>query len=238
MARKIGILLTSNDTSDFSKRFPNDGEKFIALLAPLRSDWNFEVIPVKDNVFPESLDAHDGYIITGSPASVNGSEAWIARLMEFIRMLSNRRISVFGACFGHQAIAVALGGAVAMSPKGWGLGTAKTRFAKTAPWMQPAHCELTLYAAHGEQVTRLPEDAVVLGGDEFCPIGAYRIGDHVFATEYHPEMTPDFIAALIDALACDLDKATIVRAKASLAIPDQGKVFAQWIVNFLEYSAS
>lgn len=238
MARKIGILLTSNDTSDFARRFPDDGEKFIALLAPLRPDWTFEVIRVKDNVFPESPDAFDGYIITGSPASVNGSEVWIARLMEFIRMLSDRRINVFGACFGHQAIAVALGGTVAVSPKGWGLGIAKTHFAKTAPWMQPAHCELTLYAAHGEQVTKLPEGAVVLGGDEFCPVGAYRIGDHVFATEYHPEMTPDFIAALIDELDDDLDKATIGRAKASLAMPDQGKDFAQWIVNFLEYSAS
>ena len=49
---KIAILLTSNDTSEFTLRFPNDGDKFISLLAPLRPAWDFHVIPVMDNVFP------------------------------------------------------------------------------------------------------------------------------------------------------------------------------------------
>jgi GMP synthase-like glutamine amidotransferase len=236
MARKIGILLTSNDDSDFAKQHPDLGEKFRALLRPLRPDWVFDVIAVKDNVFPSSPGVYDGYIITGSPASVNGEEEWVANLLKFIRSVSEKKIQTFGSCFGHQAIAVALGGAVAVSEKGWGLGTAKTYFDKSAPWMRPAHSELTLYAAHQEQVTQLPDGAEVLGGDEFCPIGAYRIGETVFATEYHPEFTPDFIAGLVDHLEGELDPATIQRAKESLGTAAQGADFARWIVNFLEYS--
>ena len=237
MSRRIGILLTSNDTSDFAKQHPDDGEKFRALLQPLRPDWIFDVIPVKDDVFPQGPEDYDGYIVTGSPASVNGPEPWIARLSQFIRELHARRINLFGACFGHQAIAVALGGEVTRSSKGWGLGTADTHFDAFAPWMQPAHSKLTLYAAHEEQVTKLPVGAAVLGGDDFCPIGAYRIGDHVFATEYHPEMTPDFIAALVEHLDGKLDRATIASARKSAKLPAQGGDFAEWIVNFLEYSA-
>jgi GMP synthase-like glutamine amidotransferase len=236
MKRKIGILLTSNDTSDFAKQHPTLGEKFQDLLQPLRPDWTFDVISVKDNIFPASPDAYDGYIITGSPASVNDDEEWVINLLTFIRVLADRNIQTFGSCFGHQAIAVALGGAVGVSAKGWGLGTAKTHFDQFAPWMTPRYNELTLSAAHSEQVTQLPKEAVVLGGDAFCPVGAYRIGNHVFATEYHPEMTMDFISELIDAMEEDLDAATISRAKASLENGNQGKEFAQWIVNFLEYS--
>lgn len=155
--------------------------------------------------------------------------------MSLIRAIDARRIPMFGACFGHQAIAVALGGSVTRSDKGWGLGTAPTLFDRKAPWMEPFRDHLVLFAAHQEQVQDLPEGAEVLGGDDFCPIGAYRIGDHIFATEYHPEMTLGFIAELLDELDGKLDAETIARARASLDSAAEGPFFAQWIVNFLEY---
>lgn len=235
MTRRIAILLTSTDTSDFAKRHPDDGKKFTTLLQPLRPDWRFDVVSVKDGVFPASADSYDGYVITGSPASVNGPEDWVEQLKSLIRDVEARRIPMFGACFGHQAIAVALGGSVVVADKGWGLGTASTHFDRQAPWMEPFRDHLVLFAAHQEQVQDLPEGAEVLGGDAFCPIGAYRIGDHVFATEYHPEMTHGFIAELLDELDGKLDADTIAKARATLEIPAEGSFFAQWIVNFLEY---
>lgn len=238
MTRRIAILLTSTDTSAFASRHPNDGQKFTTLLQPLRPDWLFDVISVKDGEFPDRVDSYDGYVITGSPASVNGPEAWIDRLKQLIREIDARRIPMFGACFGHQAIAVALGGTVTISDKGWGLGTAPTHFDRKAPWMEPFRDHLTLFAAHQEQVERLPEGAEVLGGDTFCSIGAYRIGDHIFATEYHPEMTHAFIAELLVELEGKLDAETLARASQSLENPAEGPLFAQWIVNFLEYRPS
>ncbi len=235
MTRRIAILLTSTDTSDFARRHPDDGEKFTTLLQPLRPDWRFDVVSVKDGELPASADSYDGYVITGSPASVNGPETWVDRLKSLIRDIDRQRIPMFGACFGHQAIAVALGGSVVRSDKGWGLGTATTHFDRRAPWMEPFRDRLVLYAAHQEQVQDLPEGAEILGGDEFCPVGAYRIGDHVFATEYHPEMTHGFVAELLDELEGKLDPETLAKARASLDRPTEGPFFAQWIVNFLEY---
>ena len=71
MSRRIAILLTSNDTSEFASHFPHDGVRFTNLLQPFAPDWQFETVSVKDNIFPESVDAYDGYVITGSPASVS-----------------------------------------------------------------------------------------------------------------------------------------------------------------------
>ena len=48
----IAILATNTDESDFSQRYPLDGAKFIALLAPLRPAWRFSVHVVKDSDFP------------------------------------------------------------------------------------------------------------------------------------------------------------------------------------------
>lgn len=237
MSRKIAILLTSNDTSEFASHFPHDGVRFTELLQPLAPDWHFETVPVKDDIFPESVSAYDGYVITGSPASVGGDDPWIARLLDFIRAAEARKIPQFGACFGHQALALALGGEVRKAPAGWGIGTAVTHYERFAPWMQPQKQAVKLYSAHKEQVMRLPEGAENLGGDAFCPIGSFRIGDHVFTTEYHPEMTAPFMTGLVEEMVGILPPETLEKARISVREPEEGRFFAQWIVNFLKGGA-
>lgn len=232
---RIGILMTNTDTSAFGQRHPHDGEKFTALLQPLRPDWTFETVMVRDGVFPEDAGAFDGYVITGSPASVHDDLPWIAPLLSLIRELDQRRIPTIGCCFGHQAIAAALGGEVGKNPGGWSLGAADTHFDRADPSMLPARKTLRLHAAHNEQVMRLPNGAEALGGDDASPLAAYKIGAHIMTTQYHPEMTPAFIAALVDELDGTLDPATIARARAELARPAESGVFAEWMVWFLEH---
>ena len=232
---RIGILMTNTDLSAFGQRHPHDGEKFEGLLKPLRPDWTFETVMVRDGVFPKDAGAFDGYIITGSPASVHDDLPWIAPLFSLIREIDLRRIPTIGCCFGHQAIAAALGGEVGLNPRGWGLGAADTHFARTDPCMQPHRKTIRLHAAHNEQVTKLPLGAVLLGGDDACPAAAYQIGGHILTTQYHPEMTPDFIAALVDELGGELTPADIARAKTELARPAESGVFAEWMVRFLEH---
>ena len=232
--RRIAILDTCIDHAEFAQRMPNDGDKFKELLQPLRTDWVFDVVLVKDGVFPKTPNDYDGYVIIGSPMSVNGPEPWIAELLEFIRQVESAQTPMFGACFGHQAIAKALGGKVEKSKRGWGLGVANTHFTKSASWMRPKLTDVELFAAHQEQVTQLPATAEILGCSEHCPVGAFHIGSHVFTTEYHPEMSHEFMTAVIDNLASYLDDETLRRSKKSMTIPTQGKEFAHWIVNFLD----
>ena len=107
----IAVLLSNDDTSPFAAQFPNDGQKVVQLLQPLRPNWSFEVLPVKDGVLPSGPEAFDGYVITGSPASVNDDALpWVGHLLDFIRAVDAARQPLIGLCFGHQAVARALGG--------------------------------------------------------------------------------------------------------------------------------
>lgn len=237
MNPRIAVLLTNDDTSAFAARFPNDGQKVVHLLQPLRRDWTFEVLPVKDGVLPASPEAFDGYVITGSPASVNDdSLPWVGPLLDFIRAVDAARQPLIGLCFGHQAVAKALGGEVARHSAGWGLGTAPTHWTTTPAWMQPSQATTTLMAAHNEQVIRMPEGAVCLGGSEFCPIGSMQIGQHIWTTQFHPEMPLVFMQALLGYLADKLDADTMARAHTSLNNAADVPLFGQWMAQFFEHA--
>jgi len=237
MNLRLAVLLTNNDTSAFAAHFPNDGQKVVQLLQPLRPDWSFEVVPVKDGVLPASPAVFDGYVITGSPASVNDDSLhWVGPLLAFIRAVHAARLPLVGLCFGHQAVARALGGQVVRNAAGWGLGTAPTHWQTTRPWMQPAQSTTTLMAAHNEQVTRMPEGAVCLGGSDFCPIGSMQIGQHIWTTQFHPEMPLVFMQALLGFLADKLDAETMARAHASLANAADVPLFGHWMAQFFEHA--
>lgn len=231
---RIAILLADNDDTDLSKNHPDDGEKFRALMGQHRPDWTYASIPVKDDVFPDSASDYQGYVITGSPSSVNDDVPWIIRLKAFIRELDRLKIPTVGACFGHQAIAAALGGRVGSNPDGWGLGIEPTRFIRHTRWMDPPHAELKLYSAHKEQVLELPDDATVLGSSPVAPVGAFAIGQHIFTTQHHPEITPGYMIDLVEIVADLAEPEAVDKARETIKGSDQGDDFAGWMVRFFE----
>lgn len=233
---RVAILLTSNDPSAFARRFPNDGQKFRSLMHPFRPDWFFTVFPVMENIFPLSIREFDAYVVTGSPASVHDKDPWILRLNDFIKALHAERMPLIGGCFGHQAIAVALGGTVAKNPGGWIVGTETTRISKQRPWMQPAKTELILYAAHKEQVKTLPEKAELVGSTTNCPLASFTVGSHIMTTQYHPEMSRDFMRSLVGEVSSQLCTEEREKAEVQIAQEQDGRIFGEWMVRFFEWS--
>jgi GMP synthase-like glutamine amidotransferase len=234
MAMRIAILVTNTDESPFAQQHPKDGDKFTALLHLVRPDWETQVFSVKDGDFPDDPALFDGVMITGSPASVHDPEPWVARLMAMIRDVVARGIPLFGACFGHQAIALALGGQVGTNPGGWVFGRTETTLTHRKPWMQALPDTLSLYAAHVEQVTRLPDGAQPLSANPACQSGAFAIGNHVYTTQYHPEMSADFIAALTEEMTEKLPQDVLNTARASLNAPADTEAFAESLARFFE----
>ncbi len=229
---RIAILMSNTDESAFSQRHPKDGEKWQNLLAPFCPECHFTVYSVKDGKFPDDISTYDGLIITGSPASVHDLDPWLERLFALIRDAVARQIPLFGACFGHQAIALAMGGKVANNPGGWVFGTTETRVKEGVRGLRPG--PIRQYAAHIEQVSELPEGAEICMSNEACEIGGFTIGDHVLTSQYHPEMTGDFIAALIEELASEKPVAVIDQARASLSQEAENAPMAQAILQFLK----
>ncbi|MCZ8333949.1 MAG: type 1 glutamine amidotransferase [Rhodobacteraceae bacterium] len=229
----IGLLVTNTDDSDFAARHPRDAEKFGRLVAGVRPDWQVTAFDLPNGEFPDGLQGFDGLLIGGSPASVLDDLVWVHRLMGAIREAYAMGVPMVGACFGHQAIAQALGGTVGRNPGPFVLGAAETEIVAPAPWMDK-QARIRLAAAHGEQVLALPPGAEVIGRSEGCPVAAYRIGKRVFATQYHPEMTPDFVAALVEEFAPHFPPEVGDTARASLPGGIEGPRFAEWIARFFE----
>ena len=232
----IAFLDTNTDRSALATRHASEVMKFRTLLEPVAPDWQFHDFRVTEGAFPGALAGFDGVMISGSPASVNDPAPWVARLMDTIRQAVAAEVPVFGACFGHQAVAAALGGTVGYNPQGWVLGRVETVNHSPAPWMSGAKPAMALHAAHKEQVTALPPGARVLAGTDSVPHGHLALGARVFTTQYHPEITPDFMADLIEEMAPELAPELTKAARASLPGPLDDALMADWIARFFRHS--
>ncbi|MEM1234684.1 MAG: type 1 glutamine amidotransferase [Pseudomonadota bacterium] len=224
---RIAILMANTDESDFADQHPKDGEKFTALMELARPDWSYPIFSVKDAQFP-TLDQMDGAIITGSPASVQEGLWWMTRLEALVRQMFHSKVPVFGACFGHQIIARALGGRVGDNPQGPVTGVVTAEYAdQTMP----------VYASHTEQVIELPAGTETHARAEGCEIAGFRVGTLIETTQYHPEMTSDFFAALLEEYGPDLPEGVVAEARASMSIRPSRARWADHIAAFFEAHA-
>ncbi len=228
----IAILMPNSDDSDFALEHPNDGEKWLRLLAKKRPDWVFSTFAVDQGHFPADEQKYDGWIVSASPHSVNHDAPWMPDLFALIRRIATQRRPMLGASFGHQAIAKALGGSVAPNPNGWTFGSTEVVITAPPPWMPAAR--IWLYASHYEQVTQLPENATTTMSFADCPIGGFVIGDHIFTTQLHPEMSDKFFVALVDHMATSVPSDPVRKAQTSLTRGDDNWVFSNWIIRFFE----
>ena len=231
---KIAILVTNTDTSEFADRHPGDGDKFTGILLGARPDWDIEVFQVKDGEFPNELGAFDGFVITGSPASVHDTSDWIGTLLDLIRDVHSRGKKMFGACFGHQAIAVALGGKVDFNPNGWTWGRIETTSNSKRDWIEELPESLGMYAAHIEQVSQLPAGADNLFVTKHCPNAGFAIGQNVYTTQYHPEMTRDFVEDLTQEVSAEIGEDVAAAALESLSKEVDSNAYVETVARFFE----
>lgn len=224
---RLATLVTNTDDSPFSRARPLDDAKFAAMIHAVRPEWQIEAFWVCKDEFPSGLNGFDGVMITGSPASVHDSAPWIAKLETLIREIIAAKTPLFGACFGHQAIAKALGAPIMRNPEGWGHGRIDVTHAETG-------AAFSLYGSHIEQVGALPDGAKTLYTSPGTPIAGFALGAHVMTVQHHPEMHEDFIADLVEELADYVGPEATATARASLAQPADSAAFAETVAQFFE----
>lgn len=149
--------------------------------------------------FPEG--DWDGVVITGSAFSTYEELDWIAGAEEYLRRLAARGVPLYGVCFGHQLLAQAFGGKVEPCPAGWELGTCQVELNELGqkdPLFEALPSRLSVQQSHADVVTVLPEGAEVLAGNAHWGVQAFRLGRHIWGTQFHPEFTPATMAAAVE----------------------------------------
>ncbi|MDQ2677634.1 MAG: hypothetical protein M3Y51_02735 [Actinomycetota bacterium] len=226
----IGLLLCDHLDPDVVEQVGDYTELFPAAFGPAGVD--LRIYDVTAGEFPASLDECDGWIISGSRRSAYEDEGWIHELSALIVRLVSEQRPTAGICFGHQLIAQSLGGLVELADVGWGVGGKRFDLVEHPEWIDPERDDFTLLMSHRDQVTRLPEGAELVATSAYCPVGAYRIGEHVFCVQGHPEFVPQLSSILMRKRREIIGDEVVDAGLMSLEGPlDQDRV-VDWIADF------
>lgn len=225
---RIAILETGAPPPALAARHGDYPAMFRALLG---EGFEFETFDVQAGQWPDA-GVFDAAIITGSAAGVYEDAPWIGDLLDWIRAAKGRTRLV-GICFGHQAMAQALGGRVEKSERGWGVGLHRYQVASDEPWMSPAATAVAIPASHQDQVVEKPIDARVLLRSDFTPFAGLAWGEDAISFQAHPEFSPAFATELTAGRHDRIDPALVERAVDSLKAPDDRALVGRWIRAFV-----
>ena len=227
---KLGVLETGFPPEPLRARFGGYPSMFQHLLG---EGFAWRSYDVQAGEWPDRPEAEDGYIVTGSAAGVYEDDAWIGRLLDFLRGAKGRTRLV-GICFGHQAMAQAFGGQVIKSPKGWGVGLHTYDVAIHEPWMDAAPT-ISVPASHQDQVVELPPGARVLAASAFTPMGMLDYGQGAVSLQLHPEFDPAYAEALIESRREErISHEAADAAVRSLHQPNDNRRVGDWLKRFLQ----
>ncbi|MGE0133168.1 MAG: amidotransferase [Blastocatellales bacterium] len=230
---KIGLLECDHVLDRFRHVAGDYRDMFAALFNHHARQAAMQTFDVCNGEFPSSLDACDAYLTTGSRFSAYDDVDWIHALKNFVRRIHGAKKPFVGVCFGHQIMAEALGGKVTKAETGWGAGVHNLEVIRHEAWMQPERSGCGLQYMHQDQVAQLPEDGVVIGRSEHCPVAMFRAGDFMLGIQAHPEFTKDYSEALLLDRVERIGAGRVKVALASLYQPTDEPVVAKWIVEFL-----
>lgn len=196
---KLGLLIADHLDTELQSEFGGYDRIFQSYFTDyVSSDLTYEPFDLLQGNVPEQPRVCDAYLITGSKRGVYDKDAWIPRLLQLVRQIYAARVPLLGICFGHQAIAQALGGEVKNSTAGWLTGMQQYQLVQPFPWMSQARTSFKMLASHQDQVTRLPTSAVNCASSESCKFAGFYVGDTVLTLQSHPEFEAEFLRRVLD----------------------------------------
>jgi len=233
MSLRICILETDHIRDEFVEQYTGYGAMFKTLFAgqPIAAD--FDVFNVVEGHYPREDAHYDAYLVTGSKADSFGTDPWIETLKVFLLSRYQRGDKLLGICFGHQLLAIVLGGHAQRATQGWGVGIHRYRVHAQAPWMTPHDGDVTLLISHQDQVTALPEGATVVASSEFCPFAAYQLNGQVLCFQGHPEFVHDYSRALLELRQQNMADDVYQTAVDSLNHSHDGATVGEWMLRFV-----
>lgn len=153
---------------------------------------------VSEPLTADVLDRHEGFVIGGSPFNVTDAvktplqERVEADLERVTARALDGSASAFFTCFGIGVVTRMLGGTLTLAhPESTRATEIRTTDAAASdPVFGPSAPALRVFTAHKESAAAVPPTATLLATNEDCPVQAYRVGEQLYAAQFHPEPTP------------------------------------------------
>jgi GMP synthase-like glutamine amidotransferase len=231
----LTIIETGEVPEALRPSFGTYPDMFAAMMAR-HGQHSFETVAVhKAEALPdpEKLDA---VMITGSPAGVYEDHAWLDPLFGFIRAAYAAETPMAGICFGHQAMARALGGVVEKSDRGWGMGRHSYRVAADAFAELPE--TIAIACSHQDQVLVPPPGAKVFLSSDFAPYaGLVYDNGAALSVQPHPEFSDDYAMALAELRRGRAPDVVVEAALNSFSTPSDSVALSAAITRFLTAAA-
>jgi len=230
----VGLLACDEVAERFRHIAGDYQQMFERLLSPHIPGLRVTRFDVQALKLPADARTCDGWITTGSRASVYDDAAWIGAAETFVRKVADSDRPFVGICFGHQLLARMLGAEVKRAPGGWGVGVLQTSVVRREDWMTPARSTVHLQYMHADQVMEPPAGATLLGEASNCPVAMFQSGPRLLGIEAHPEFPAAYARALIEDRRARIGEQVAEDALARVNEPTDSDVVGGWIARFFD----
>lgn len=196
------ILIVDSNPPDLSI---DDVQAFRVVMQILDPSLDIVTInPYANPIAGPALDGVDGVIFTGSGVDWGVDDPRAEALCAVARVVFDAKLPAYGSCNGMQLGAYMFGGAVGPSPNGREDGLARnirlTEAGRDHPFLSGRQDGYAVPAVHRDEVTRLPDGAVLLAGNAHSPVQAFAYeldGQRFWGVQYHPEFSPALMADIL-----------------------------------------
>ncbi|CAN5181570.1 glutamine amidotransferase [soil metagenome] len=162
-----------------------------------------------------------------------------ADLFALLDVVVGRDFPFLGACYGIGTLGSHQGGLVDTThPEPVGpLSVVLTREGAEDPVFAGLPDSFAAYGGHKEALAAPPAHAVRLATSSACPVQAFRVGEHVYATQFHPELDLEGLRTRIEAYATfgyfDPSEAeALCAAGAAVDVRHPGRILANFAARY------
>ena len=157
------------------------------------------------------LDRLSGIFVGGGPFNASDPAAKKSAVQnrveaEFAALLGEvvpRDFPFLGACYGVGTVGSYLGATIdrTFTEPISVVPVTMTDAGASDPLLKALPPTFEAFVGHKEAITQLPASAVLLASSPGCPVQMFRVGQNVYATQFHPELDVEGITTRIHAYA-------------------------------------
>ena len=225
---RLGLLRCDEVGGDRLDRYGGYRELFTQLL----NHGDEEVVVLVEQPAQATISEQDGWLISGARSSALDDDPWVADLFDVVRDLDAARAPVIGVCFGHQAVAQALGGEVRYTG-GWNIGVRHAEVVAPSSVMTPVDGGFGITYCHQDQIVDLPARARLTSSTAHCPVASFAVGDHIIGIQGHPEFDTDFARDLYTSRLLRIGEEVVADALSTLDDGTDRFAVADWMLRVL-----